>query len=101
MFAFSAHSLTLKMEIGRSSETLVNFCQTTRRHIPQDTTFTIPGNSYKPDYKRKVQVKDAGFEVFPAVVMKPSVFWDITPYSSLKVNRRFGGICRLHLQGGR
>jgi hypothetical protein len=23
--------------------------------------------------------------------------WDITPYSQLKVNRRFGGICRHHL----
>jgi hypothetical protein len=25
------------------------------------------------------------------VVIKSSVFWDITPYSPLKVNRRFGG----------
>jgi hypothetical protein len=38
----------------------------------------------------------AGLEVFRAVVMKSSVFWDITP---LKVNRRFGGTCRLHFQG--
>jgi hypothetical protein len=30
--------------------------------------------------------------------MKSSVFWDITPCSLLKVNRRFGGTCRLHLQ---
>jgi hypothetical protein len=27
--------------------------------------------------------------------MKSTVFWDITPYSPLKVNRRFGGIYRL------
>jgi hypothetical protein len=27
-----------------------------------------------------------------------AVFWDITPCSRLKVNRRFGGACRLHLQ---
>jgi hypothetical protein len=27
------------------------------------------------------------------------VFWDITPCSPLKVNRRFGGTYRLHLQG--
>jgi hypothetical protein len=33
------------------------------------------------------------------VVMKCSIFWDITPCSPLKVNRRFGGTCRLHLQG--
>jgi hypothetical protein len=26
------------------------------------------------------------------------VFWDITPCSLLKVDRRFGGIYRLHLQ---
>jgi hypothetical protein len=30
--------------------------------------------------------------------MKSTIFWDITP---LKVNRRFGGINRLHLQGRR
>jgi hypothetical protein len=35
------------------------------------------------------------------VVMKSSIFWDITPYSPLKVNRRLGGTCRLHLQGRR
>jgi hypothetical protein len=29
---------------------------------------------------------------------KSSVFWDITPYSPLKVNGCFGGICRLHFQ---
>jgi hypothetical protein len=26
------------------------------------------------------------------------VFWDITPYSSLKINRRFKGTCHHHLQ---
>jgi hypothetical protein len=34
-------------------------------------------------------------------VMKSSVFCDITPCSPLKVNQRFGGTCRLHLQGRR
>jgi hypothetical protein len=34
-----------------------------------------------------------GFEVLTAV------FWDIIPRSLLKVNRRFGGAYRLHLQG--
>jgi hypothetical protein len=33
--------------------------------------------------------------------MKSSVFWDITPFSPLKVNRRSGGTCRLHSQGRR
>jgi hypothetical protein len=42
-----------------------------------------------------------GFEVLTAVVMKSSNFWDITPCSPLKVNRRFGGTCLLHVQGQR
>jgi hypothetical protein len=29
--------------------------------------------------------------------MKSSVFCDINPCSPLKFNRRFGGLCRLHL----
>jgi hypothetical protein len=31
--------------------------------------------------------------------VKGSVFWDITPCSPLRVIRRLGGACRLHLQG--
>jgi hypothetical protein len=31
------------------------------------------------------------FEVLTAVVMKSTIFWDITPCSPLKVNRHFGG----------
>jgi hypothetical protein len=42
-----------------------------------------------------------GFEVLTAVVMKSTIFWDITPCISMKVNRRFGGTYRLHLQGRR
>jgi hypothetical protein len=41
------------------------------------------------------------FEVLTAVVMKSSIFWDITPYNPLKVNCRFGGSCRLYLHGRR
>jgi hypothetical protein len=39
-----------------------------------------------------------GFEILTAVVMKSSTFWDITLCSSLKVDRRFGETCDLHLQ---
>jgi hypothetical protein len=28
-------------------------------------------------------------------ILKSAIFWDITPCSPLKVNRRFGGTCRL------
>jgi hypothetical protein len=34
-------------------------------------------------------------------LMKSFIFWDITPCSQLKVNRRFGGIFCLHIQGRR
>jgi hypothetical protein len=38
------------------------------------------------------------FEVFTAVTMKNAIFWDMTPCTSC-MNRRFGGMYRLHLQG--
>jgi hypothetical protein len=39
-----------------------------------------------------------GFDCLTEVVMKSTVFWDISPSSPLKFNQRFGGIFRLHLQ---
>jgi hypothetical protein len=48
-----------------------------------------------------IYTKYAGFEVLTAVVMKSTIFRDITPWSPSKVNRRFKGTCRLHLQGRR
>jgi hypothetical protein len=33
------------------------------------------------------------------VVMQSSILWDLMPCSLLKVNRRFGGTHRLHVQG--
>jgi hypothetical protein len=33
------------------------------------------------------------------ILKKSSVIWDITPWSPLKVNRRFGRTCSLYLQG--
>jgi hypothetical protein len=41
---------------------------------------------------------DVGFEVFTAVVLKSSFFWDMTPCSALSGTRRFGATYRLHLQ---
>jgi hypothetical protein len=38
-----------------------------------------------------------GFEVLTGVVRKRTIFWDITPCIPLKVNRRFGGTYRLHI----
>jgi hypothetical protein len=39
------------------------------------------------------------FEVLTAVVMESSILWDITPCILLNFNWRFGGTCRLYLQG--
>jgi hypothetical protein len=42
---------------------------------------------------------NVGIEVLIVVAMKSYVLWDITPDITDKVNRRFGGIYCLHLQG--
>jgi hypothetical protein len=36
-----------------------------------------------------MEMQWVAFEVLTAVVMNSTIFWDITPRSSLKVNRRF------------
>jgi hypothetical protein len=37
---------------------------------------------------------------FLKILCKSSaIFWDVTPCSPLSINRRFGGTCRLYLQG--
>jgi hypothetical protein len=38
------------------------------------------------------------YEFLTAVIMKCYIFWDITPCSLLKVNRRIGGKCCLNFQ---
>jgi hypothetical protein len=43
---------------------------------------------------------DLGFEVSMAVTMDNAVFRVVAP-SGFIINRRFGGTCRLHLQGRR
>jgi hypothetical protein len=47
--------------------------------------------------------RNVGFGVLTAVTMKIYIFWDIISllYSPVKVNRRFEGIYRLHIQGRR
>jgi hypothetical protein len=42
-----------------------------------------------------------GFVVLTTAVMKTYNVWYMTPYSPLKINRRFRGICRLHLEGSK
>jgi hypothetical protein len=40
-----------------------------------------------------------GFEVLISVIIKSSLFWDITPCNQLKVKQRFREIYRIYLQG--
>jgi hypothetical protein len=51
-----------------------------------------------PPYSRQ-HSRFVGSEVLRAVAMKSSVLWDIKLCSPLKVRRRFGETCHLHLQG--
>jgi hypothetical protein len=51
------------------------------------------------EVKLRGKYKFVEFEVLTAVVMKSTVFWDITLCSRLKVNRRFGETYRHHRQG--
>jgi hypothetical protein len=48
--------------------------------------------------RKQVRIFFVVSEVLTAMVMKSSIFWDITPCSPLKINRSFEGKCRLHLQ---
>lgn len=47
---------------------------------------------------KEKQTEFVGSEVFTAVGMKISIFWGITQWIPLKVNRYFGVTCHLHLQ---
>jgi hypothetical protein len=51
-------------------------------------------------FESQLRIFSVGFEVFKAVTMKNAVFWDEAS-CELIINRRFGGTCRLHLQGRR
>jgi hypothetical protein len=55
-------------------------------------------NSVSPINIREICVQ-VGFEALRAVAMKSSIFYHVTPRSALKVDRRFGGTCDLHLHG--
>jgi hypothetical protein len=52
-------------------------------------------------YKFKVIGNYIALEVFTAVCMKTTVFWDVTPCSPVKVHQCFRGTHCVHLQGQR
>jgi hypothetical protein len=49
----------------------------------------------------RIRFNCVGYEVLTAMVLKSSIFWDITPCSPWKFKLRFGGTCRLHHHGWR
>jgi hypothetical protein len=59
----------------------------------------LHGPERLPHLRATTKITSAGFEVLTVVIMKSSIFWDITPYSPLKIDQRFGGTCLLQLQG--
>jgi hypothetical protein len=65
--------------------------------------FWICRQNKNPDfpYESRSLVGHVGYEILTAVVMKNALFWDIMSCSPLKVNRRSGWICGLHLQDWR
>jgi hypothetical protein len=71
------------------------------RHMTHCSQYRSPSSNYRrwKSTENRNPLKDVGFEVLTAVVMKSTVFWDITPCSPLSGNRRFGGTYRLYLQG--
>jgi hypothetical protein len=42
--------------------------------------------------------RNLGFDVLTPLVMKSHIFWDVAPYSPLKVNGCVGETCHLHLR---
>jgi hypothetical protein len=66
----------------------------TAKSLKQDNRCTDRDwNQTSPGHNSRVR-----FEVFTPVTMKNAVYWDVAPCRSC-VNRRFGGMYRLHLQG--
>jgi hypothetical protein len=76
--------------------TIALYLHTVHKNCPVEVTYF---SQLHHDIRRVSWL--AGFEVLTAVVMKSIIFWDITRCSPLEVSRRFGGTCRLHLQGRR
>jgi hypothetical protein len=66
------------------------WCRVRRKYVGSHMIYTAPHprkrNSSALNFVRVV-IFYIGFEVLTAVVMKSSVFWDITAYSSLQINR--------------
>jgi hypothetical protein len=94
VFLFTNYLLSLLFDPENGDST---FLRNIVEHLPEYTAShsgqSTHGRTSDPTWKHCV-----GFEVLTPVVMESSIFCDITPCNPLKVNRRFRGTCRLHLQ---
>jgi hypothetical protein len=108
-YIFTTFSV-LKVEAAYSSEILIDICQTAlsyprRYHSSFSKMFdpVLLSNSDVTGHPWScLQTWEiVGFEVLTVVVVKSTIFGDITPCSPLKVGLRFGGTYCLHLQGRR
>jgi hypothetical protein len=69
-------------------------------HYPSNVRQTVPaGNISRSRPGVGTTSLTASLTTILQCPLKSSISWDITPCSPLKVNRRFGGTCRLHFQG--
>jgi hypothetical protein len=72
---------------------------TVKEPIPNEMLHGIRTRTKEEDINNNLQY--VGFADVGTVTMNSSLFWDMTPCSPVKVNRRFGRTYRLHLEGRR
>jgi hypothetical protein len=108
----------LKIEVAFSSKTLVSTSKNTWHHNTEDCSllFTVQIVISSKNLKTYKLQSSSFFNFHHFLVtsfliqilsfvkcyeVKSSIFWEIMPCSLLKINRHFGGTCRLHLHGWR
>jgi hypothetical protein len=101
--ATQIHALSHAKELKRLDQALLN--------CGDEAIASSIRTKWKQRLKKKLDIKrhvavlsmvlcSAGCEVFTAVTMKNAAFCKVAPRGFI-INRRFGGTCRLHLQGRR
>jgi hypothetical protein len=51
--------------------------------------------------QRSMIENSVGFVVLTAVTINDTIFWNVMPYSSIDIHRRFAGKYYFHIQGAR
>jgi hypothetical protein len=96
----------LIFEISRSNQPILRYYKWDASHWLRNTDLNHSAytSTTRSDIKKmsafcrqSAIIKSIWFSTYQR--FKCTIFWDITPCSPLKVNRRFGGTYRLHLQG--